>query len=71
MTDKKTEELNEQDLDQVTGGAAHELSHTAQQGSSKFAVSTGATPKGAASAQYNPETITRTIAPHQSAAPKR
>tara|TARA_R110000824_G_scaffold111734_10_gene260449 strand:+ start:1881 stop:2099 length:219 start_codon:yes stop_codon:yes gene_type:complete len=38
MTDKKTEELNEAELDQVTGGAggkgliAHELTHVQQQG---------------------------------------
>ena len=72
MCDKKqTEELSALELDQVTGGVAHELSHTVQQGSNKFAVSTAATPKEAASAQYNPETITRTVAPHQSTAPTR
>lgn len=43
MTDKKqTEELNEAELDQVTGGAgskgllAHELTHVQQQGGSKY-----------------------------------
>ena len=71
IDNNKAEKLNEAELDQVTGGVAHELSHTVQQGSNKFAVSTAATPKEAASAQYNPETITRTVAPHQSTAPTR
>ena len=40
MSDKKSEDLNEYDLDQVTGGAggkglvAHELTHVRQQGGS-------------------------------------
>ena len=37
MTDRKPEELSEDDLGQVTGGAGHELSHTVQQnGGHKF-----------------------------------
>ena len=32
MTDKKPEELSEDDLGQVTGGAGHEAMRTAQQG---------------------------------------
>lgn len=42
MTDKKSEELNEQELDQVTGGAggkgllAHELTHVQQQGGTNY-----------------------------------
>ncbi|MEP2989848.1 MAG: hypothetical protein ABJN65_12255 [Parasphingorhabdus sp.] len=64
MIDKeKPDALHERELDQVTGGAGHELSHTVQQGGGKFAVSTGATSKGATAFQYNPETITRTVQP--------
>lgn len=42
MTDKKSQELNEQELDQVTGGAGgkgllgHELTHVQQQGGHKY-----------------------------------
>ena len=41
LTDKKTEELNEADLDQVTGGTGktligHELTHVQQQGGGKY-----------------------------------
>ena len=42
MTDKKAEELDDTDLDQVTGGAGgkgligHELTHVQQQGGTQF-----------------------------------
>lgn len=42
MTDKKNEELNEGDLDQVTGGVGgkgligHELTHVQQQGGTQY-----------------------------------
>lgn len=68
MTDKKkTEELNETELDQVTGGAsgkgllAHELTHVQQQSGSKVAFAGSGNPEGATAVQYNPEGITRTI----------
>lgn len=47
-----TEELNEAELDQITGGAGgkqligHELTHVQQQGSSTVASSAGADPDG-------------------------
>ncbi|WP_108812249.1 hypothetical protein [Sphingorhabdus sp. Alg231-15] len=72
MTDRKNSDaLNEQELDQVTGGVQHELSHTVQQGSDKLTTTSGATSKGANAAQYNPETITRSFAPSGSTDPKR
>lgn len=75
MADKKNPDalpdtLNEQELDQITGGAGHELSQTVQQGRGKFAASTGATSKGATAFQYNPQTITRTVRPSGSSGGK-
>ncbi len=65
---KKATELNEQELDQVTGGAGLTILTTNFKGN--VASATVATPKRTASGQYNPETITRTIHPVESSEPK-
>lgn len=61
MTDQKNPyALNEQELDQVTGGAGLTILTTNFKGN--VASATVGIPKGTTLAQYNPESITRTVA---------